>query len=91
MVRATLSGVPAAIRRPPAAPPWLDGARLGERQVEIGDRHGEVLARFQAAVESDTTVTDPPAEPLHAALRSFLAADLLRRWLESPLCEVVSE
>ncbi len=61
---------------PVAPPPWLDGERLGERQVEVGGRHGEVLARFQVAVLPDSAAATPPADapPADPQTERMLAA-----------------
>lgn len=47
----------------PQAPPWLTAEHLGDRQAVIGQRTGEVLARFQAGVDAAAHDQAQAADP----------------------------
>jgi hypothetical protein len=79
--RATLAA-DAAAKLPAAAPAWLTGETLAERQVALRDRTGEVAARLRAAVDgaadhagdAGAAPADPERERLLAQIRAALPA-----------------
>ena len=64
-----------ALRLEEAAPAWLTGKHLVDRQEDIGARTGGILGRFEAVAATDPAVIEETAEPgAHSILAAAIEA-----------------